>query len=59
MKCVIPTELVIQGDRARRDYPFSYPSPRDIIESVFKEVEAFCGNGFDDDVTMLAVRRRH
>jgi sigma-B regulation protein RsbU (phosphoserine phosphatase) len=34
-------------------------APRDIIESVFKEVEAFCGNGFDDDVTMLAVRRRH
>jgi sigma-B regulation protein RsbU (phosphoserine phosphatase) len=32
-------------------------TPRDIIQGVFRKVEAFCGNGFDDDVTMLAVRR--
>ena len=24
-KCVIPTVLVVQGDRARTEYPFSYP----------------------------------
>ncbi len=32
-------------------------TPEDLIEGVFRDVETFCEGTFDDDVTMLAVRR--
>jgi sigma-B regulation protein RsbU (phosphoserine phosphatase) len=32
-------------------------TPRELIEGVFQDVEVFCDGTFDDDVTMLAVRR--
>jgi len=32
-------------------------APRNLIDEVFREAEEFCQSAFDDDVTMLAVKR--